>query len=91
MYIKSKVCLKLIYLLFCLSVSLNAQEDETESETTPSVETVAVSKTQEQIMTLDAMFKLIRETSPTVLFERERVRRALQEKIQERMQSLKEP
>ncbi len=36
------------------------------------------------IMTLDAMFKRIREASPEVLFERERVRRALEEKIQER-------
>ena len=36
------------------------------------------------VMTLDAMFKRIRETSPEVLFEREKVRRTLEEKVQER-------
>lgn len=41
-------------------------------------------KEAEKVMTLDAMFERIRETSPEVLFEREKVRRAMQEKIQER-------
>lgn len=36
------------------------------------------------VMTLDDMFELIRNTSPEVLFEREKIRRALEEKIQER-------
>lgn len=39
---------------------------------------------EEGIMTLDDMFELIRETSPEVLFEREKIRRALEEKIEDR-------
>ncbi len=39
---------------------------------------------QTPIMSLDDMFELIRKTSPEVLFEREKIRRALEEKIQER-------
>lgn len=39
---------------------------------------------QTSVMTLDKMFKLIRETSPQVLFEREKIRRALEVSIEER-------
>ena len=51
-------------------------------ETAPPPEVSAVAKAD--MMTLDAMFERIRKTSPEVLFEREKVRRALEEKVQER-------
>jgi outer membrane protein len=45
---------------------------------------VTPSEMQASVMTLDAMFERIREASPEFLFEREKVRRALEESIQER-------
>lgn len=57
---------------------------ETESVANVLVMPLVPEETLHPIMTLDMMFERIRETSPEILIERERVRRALEEKIQER-------
>jgi outer membrane protein TolC len=82
MYMKSEICRVLMCLTLFLGTSLGAQEAEFEVKA-PS-DSIPVSDTPAQVMTLDAMFELIRKTSPEVLFEREKVRRLLEEKIQER-------
>ena len=76
----------------CLTVSANAQKNES-ATAVPSIlsteaEVASILSTQvevgPQVMTLDAMFELIKETSPQVLYERESVRRALEQSFQQR-------
>lgn len=55
-----------------------------EDQTGNALNQAPLAEMQTPVMTLDAMFELIRETSPEVLFEREKIRRALEERIQER-------
>lgn len=80
MHTELKSCGKLLLYILCTGAILNAQ---TANPISPP-ETATVVVVSEPVMTLDAMFDLIRETSPEVLIERERVRRTLEEKIQER-------
>lgn len=54
----------------------------------PTSSTEISEETVEPVMTLKTMFKRIRETSPRILLERELVRRALQERFQERAELL---
>ncbi len=67
--------------MLCVVHLANAEDLETKVDLKPSENFV---ETVNPVMTLDAMFEQIRQTSPEVLIERERVRRALKEKIQER-------
>ena len=81
MYKEFHVFRVLFCCILCAVQWANAEESEAQADLKPSgnlVEAVI------PVMTLDAMFEKIRQTSPEVLIERERVRRALQEKIEER-------
>ncbi|CAA6678414.1 MULTISPECIES: TolC family protein [unclassified Lentimonas] len=66
----------------CLAVSATAQKNETAAEVASILATTV--EVGPQVMTLDAMFELIKETSPEVLYERESVRRALEQSFQQR-------
>lgn len=79
--------LKVLGVLLCsvlVEHRVNAQSliapptDPVVDEVTPPEEV------QTSVMTLDKMFELIRKTSPQVLFEREKIRRAMEVSIEER-------
>ncbi len=78
--------LKTFSALLCVSLSApvaaHAQKISSELEVASILsEQVAV---ENPVMTLDAMYELIKETSPQVLFEQETVKRALEQSFQER-------
>ncbi len=71
----------LVCCILCAVQWVNAQEPEEQVDLEPSADVVEAAS---PVMTLDAMFEKIRNTSPEVLVERERVRQALEGKIEER-------
>ncbi|MFQ3225088.1 MAG: outer membrane protein [Lentimonas sp.] len=66
----------------CLTTSAAAQKNESAVEVASILSTTV--EVEDSMMTLDAMFELIKETSPRVLYERESVRRALEQSFQQR-------
>jgi outer membrane protein TolC len=72
----------LVCVYLCLIASTFGQKDESAVEVASILSTtVAV---EDPVLTLDAMFDLIKDTSPQVLYERESVRRALEQSFQQR-------
>ena len=81
MYKRFHVFRVLFFCMLCAVHWINAEEPEAQIDSKPFANFVEV---MNPVMTLDIMFEKIRQTSPEVLIERERVRRVLEEKIQER-------
>jgi outer membrane protein len=78
--------LKIFSALLCVSfsalIAAHAQKNSTEDEVVSILsDKVAVVPA---VLTLDAMYQLIKDTSPQVLFEKDTVRRALENSFQER-------
>jgi outer membrane protein TolC len=78
--------LKTFSTLLCVSLSILIAAHGDEADLNVEVHTILSEEValQQPMMTLDAMFALIQETSPQVLFEQETVRRALEQSYQQR-------
>lgn len=82
MFRELKTFSALLYVSLYVVAPLNAQKMNSEVEVASILsEQLAL---ENPVLTLDAMYELIKETSPQVLFERESVRRALEQSYQQR-------